>query len=80
MGAGDIVSVNGKPAKGIWFTRVHGLLVTPNPQPGQGIGDVNRAGFLDWSFEILQPDGTPIGTIMATGQNLGPAPPGAREA
>ena len=77
MGAGDIVSVNGKPAKGLWFTRVHGFLVTPNPQPGQGIGDVNRAGFLDWSFEILQPDGTPIGTIMATGQNLGPAPPGA---
>ena len=77
IGGGDIVSVNGKPAKGMWFTRATGFFVSTNPQPGQGFADVTRAGFLDWSFEILQPDGTPIGTIMAMGQNIGPAPPGA---
>jgi hypothetical protein len=34
VGIGDIVSVNGKPAKGIWTNRGHTLAFTPNAAPG----------------------------------------------
>jgi hypothetical protein len=62
----DIVAVNGQPAKGIFFRERRTIMLTPNPTPGQAIADVTRnfSGF-ETVFEILQPDGTPIGTIKA---------------
>ena len=74
---GDIVSVNGKPAKGVWVSRAELIFMNPTPTPGQMIADVTRTGTLEWIHEILQPDGTPVGTFMATGLNGGPPPPGA---
>jgi uncharacterized protein (TIGR03437 family) len=77
IGLADIVRVNGKPAKGTWTIRATTTNYTPNPQPGQVIADTARNFIVDWIWEIQQPDGTPVGTIMATGMGFGPAPPGS---
>jgi len=77
IGLADIVRVNGKPAKGTWSIRATTTNYTPNPQPGQAIADTTRNFFVDWIWEIQQADGTPIGTIMATGMGFGPPPPGS---
>ena len=44
--------------------------------PGRGIADIVRAAMREDIFEILQPDGTPIGSIMIFGMSGGNAPPG----
>ncbi len=77
LGLADIVRVNGKPAKGTWSIRATTTNYTPTPQPGQVIADTTRNFFVDWIWEIQQADGTPIGTIMATGMGFGPPPPGS---
>jgi hypothetical protein len=73
---GDIVSVNGQPAKGLYASRSQAIQAYPNPQPGQAIADVMRVSIRQHIFEILQPDGTPIGSIMAMGFAGGNPPPG----
>jgi hypothetical protein len=75
----DIVAVNGRPARGIFFRERRTISLTPSPGPGQAIADVARSfsGF-QTAFEILQQDGTPIGTIFLSGFGGGsPPPPGA---
>jgi hypothetical protein len=74
---GDIVAVNGKPAKGIFLTRQVVVNLTTNPSAGQAIADVARTNYLDRTFEILQADGTPIGSIMSSGFDGGLLTPGA---
>jgi uncharacterized protein (TIGR03437 family) len=76
-GLADIVRVNGEPAKGTWSVRGTITNYTPTPQPGQAIADTTRQAFVDWVWEIQKADGTPIGTIMASGMGHGPAPPGS---
>jgi hypothetical protein len=73
----DIVSINGKPVKGAWSIRGSILNMSASPNTGQAIADINRASQVDECWEILQPDGTPIGTIVALGLSSGSAPPGA---
>ena len=72
----DIVSVNGKPARGslIFATRL--IQVVPNPSPGQAIGDLGRFSMGDLHIEIMESDGTRMGSIMSSGFGGGPAPPG----
>jgi hypothetical protein len=72
----DIVSVNGRPARGSWVYSVRVIQLFPNPAPGQAVGDLGRAGIGDVNFEILESDGTRIGSIMASGFGGGSAPPG----
>ena len=75
----DIVAVNGQPAKGVFFRERRTITLTPNPASGQAIADVARnfSGF-ETAFEILEPDGTPIGSIFLSGFGGGsPTPPGA---
>jgi hypothetical protein len=75
----DIVAVNGRPAKGIFFRERRMISLTPTPSLGQAIADVARnfSGF-QTAFEILQADGNPIGTILLSGFGGGsPPPPGA---
>src|SRR5713101_2082841 len=74
---GDIVAVNGRPAKGTIFRNVRSLGLATTPQPGDAISDTNRPALSSDTFEILQANGTPIGTIMTFGLNGGPPPPGA---
>jgi hypothetical protein len=73
----DVVAVNGKPAKGVFLFKGFGARLNPNPTPGVIEADVTRFAAYDLYVEILQPDGTPIGTITASGMFGGPVPPGA---
>ena len=74
---GDIVAVNGKPVKGLWTARVTALFFEPNAVPSHSIADVLRNNIIDLYWEILQLDGTPIGTLSASGLTRGVPPPGA---
>jgi uncharacterized protein (TIGR03437 family) len=76
----DIIAVNGQPAKGLYVGRPRTVLATPTPTPGQAIADTTHNSFRDVYFEILKSDGTPIGSIVATGLSGGAAPPGAPQA
>jgi len=81
----DIVAVNGKPAKGTWVNRCSPEVgLDPNAVHGaampRAIADVTRACLMHEYLEILQPDGTPIGTIMLSGMNRGDPPPGSPSA
>jgi uncharacterized protein (TIGR03437 family) len=78
----DIVAVNGKPAKGTWVNRCDPQVgLDPNAVHGaplpRAIADVKRSCMIHHYFEILQADGTPIGTIMVSGMNGGDPPPGS---
>jgi uncharacterized protein (TIGR03437 family) len=73
----DIVSVNGKPAKGTQVLRVTGVGLTPAAGPGQALADIIRNGFYISIYEILQADGTPVGSITVSGFAGGAPPPGA---
>jgi uncharacterized protein (TIGR03437 family) len=73
----DIVAVNGQPAKGTFTRNVRSVSLTPTANPGQAVSDTLRNSFAELTFEILQADGTPIGTIMSSGLSNGAPPPGA---
>ena len=74
----DIVAVNGRPAKGTYINRTQLIRMGPTMAQGQAIADIARSGGPALqSFEILQPDGTPVGTIMAQWLVGGVAPPGS---
>jgi hypothetical protein len=73
---GDIVAVNGQPAKGIYAGRTRPIVASLAPSPGGAIADVTRTAMREIIFEILQNDGTPIGTIVSMGFSGGPPPPG----
>jgi uncharacterized protein (TIGR03437 family) len=68
---GDIVAVNGKPAKGLWQNRFVIMPFRPNPTPGQPIADLTSSGVVHCVWEILAPDGTYVGALMdgGTGNN-----------
>jgi len=76
---GDIVAVNGQPAKGAYVKERRMIFLTPSPSPGQAIADITRNSMeFCVAFEILQQDGTPIGSIFLSGFGGGtPPPPGA---
>jgi uncharacterized protein (TIGR03437 family) len=74
---GDIVAVNGKPAKGLWTARSTVFSFEPNAVPGHSTADLTRGNVIDMYWEILQLDGTPIGTLAASGLTRGSPPPGA---
>src|SRR5216684_2552180 len=76
-GIGDIVAVNGKPAKGVFILRNTALNLRPTPTPGQAIADVVRANMTQVVWEIVQADGTLVGSIMGEGLGQGGGPPGA---
>jgi uncharacterized protein (TIGR03437 family) len=77
---GDIVAVNGKPVKGLWTARATTFSFEPNAVPGHSIADLTRGNVIDMYWEILQIDGTPIGTLAASGLTRGSPPPGAPSA
>jgi uncharacterized protein (TIGR03437 family) len=68
---GDIVAVNGKPAKGLWQNRFVIMPFRPNPMPEQPIADLTSGGVVHCVWEILAPDGSYIGMLMdgGTGNN-----------
>jgi len=74
---GDIVAVNGQPAKGTLAARAWAIGASPAPNPGKAIADTTRVSIRFNTFEILKSDGTPVGTIVTLGPNGGSPPPGA---
>jgi hypothetical protein len=77
IGIADLQAVNGQPVMGV-HTRVGTLIgLVTAPSPGHAIADVVRNAADDIVFEILKSDGTPIGTIMASGFIGGASPPGS---
>jgi len=67
VGIGDIVSVNGKPAKGVWTNRGHTLPFTPTPAPGEAIANVSTSGHIECTWELYTSDGTFVGTLTDRG-------------
>jgi len=74
---GDIVSINGKPAKGTHITRHLMLMFTPTYTPGRSIADFSGGGVTEFHFVIQGPDGTPIGNIYSSGLCGTVPPPGS---
>jgi hypothetical protein len=73
---GDIVAVNGQPARGTYVGRARSLYANVGT-PGAAVADVTRAAIREQIFEIQKSDSTPVGTIVAMGDSGGPVPPGA---
>lgn len=75
---GDIVAVNGQPAKGTatFYNRRVNLTATPNP--GDSLADVGRPNVATAAFEFLTVDGRIVGSIMTSGfAGAGTPPPGS---
>ena len=73
----DVVSINGKPAKGVHVTRGNDIRLSnnrTNPDNGRAISDVNRQTIDDGIIELLQFDGSAVGTLMLHGSYGGPPP------
>lgn len=76
---GDIVKVNGQPVSGTYVGRNRGVALSPAPNGtanAEAIADVARLALREHMFEILQSDGTPIGSIVSLGLSGGTPPPG----
>lgn len=71
----DVVAVNGKPAT--LQQKAQSTNLRPASTAGQAIADTNRNGPAFDTLEILQVDGTPVGSIMTIAAVNGPPPPGA---
>ncbi len=79
IGYGDIVAVNGRPARGTYALKAVSVCLSSTPLPGlNAIADTTWPSMRDEIYEILQSDGvTPVGTIMTSGLSSGqPSPPG----
>jgi uncharacterized protein (TIGR03437 family) len=75
---GDIVAVNGQPAKGTVTFHLRKIGLTATPNPGDSIADTGRSQFSNTVFEILGNDGTPVGSVMSVGlAGAGAPPPGS---
>jgi hypothetical protein len=64
---GDIVAVNGRPARGLWTSRQFLMNFSPNPQAGFGVADVTRGALADCKWEFLDANGEFVGAIMDSG-------------
>ncbi len=67
---GDIRSVNGKPAKGLWTYTVYALPFRTAPAPGQPIADMDSTGTYNCIWHISLDDGTYIGSLNDIGDNI----------
>lgn len=79
LGVGDIVSVNGSPAKGAAYESFVSI-GSNNPGPGRFMTDKGRLNDEEWNFDFLDSNGNEIGTIYFGGLSNGGAPPGAPQA
>ena len=74
---GDIVAINGLPARGTVSHTARWTNLSPSPKPGESIADMIRGGLGQWSFEILSSEREPIGTIFLSGMHGGVPTPGS---
>ena len=64
---GDIVAINGKPAKGLWTSRQYTMGFSPSPAPGSAIADVSQGTIAECKYEILNASGAFVGRLMDGG-------------
>src|SRR4026208_193813 len=64
---GDVVEIKGRRAKGGFVGAGLPPPRRPDPVPGPAIADVMRRSFSHYYLELLQEDGTPVGTLIARG-------------
>jgi hypothetical protein len=78
----DIVAVSGTPAKGTLMCTHTMFVLSPTAVAGSGraIADTKRSMVDDCSLEIMNADGTALGTIFIHGLFGGAPPPGAPSA
>src|SRR6516162_8108129 len=76
MAVGDLVAVNGKPAKGALVARQQAVALSPIPNPGQGVADVTATAVTEFLFEIQEADGSSVGNIHTLTLSGGAAPVG----
>jgi hypothetical protein len=77
VAVGDIVTLNGQPVRGTYTSTGTTHCLSPTPVPGQPIADTTQGPAVYETFEVLQTDGTPVGTIMTNGVRVAnPSPPG----
>ena len=74
---GDVVSLNGRPAKGTLISIGRLLPTAPVPFANFAIADIQRTGFVTFWIELQHADGSRLGTLMGAGLADGPAPPDA---
>jgi len=77
MAVGDIVAVNGRPARGTLVVRQQSISLSPSPALGQGVADIVRTAVSDYLLEIQQADGTLVGNIHCLGLSAGTTAVGA---
>lgn len=53
------------------FIRGTWVSLSSNPTPGTGIADTSNSLASDWIFDIQRADGSPVGTIVASGWAFG---------
>lgn len=75
VGIGDIVRLNGKPARGTWTVFTALEILAPIEAPGVAIADIARGGIATSVHEIQDASGRPIGSLIGVGMAGGPAPP-----
>ena len=71
IAVGDIVAVDGKPAKGLWTTVNYAMPYRRVPQPGQPIADFDIGGTTYCTWIVYSPDGTLVGMITDVGLAAG---------
>ena len=75
IGLMDVVSVNGKPVKGVRVFRALNIKFAINPIAKQAVADLSGPVYLDQVFVIQNLDGTVIGAIVVTALEITePAP------
>jgi uncharacterized protein (TIGR03437 family) len=75
---GDIVAVNGQPAKGTVSIHARRIGLTATPTPGGAIADTGRVNMAVFAFEFLKSDGTIVGSLISEGlAGTGTPPPGS---
>ena len=75
---GDIVAVNGQPAKGAATFHNRRINLTATANPGDSVADTGRANLAMAAFEFLTLDGKIVGSLMSSGlAGAGTPPPGS---
>ena len=77
---GDIVAVNGQPAKGLYAARSPHILTSQNPGNGRAIADTQHNSIRTEVYEILKSEGDLVGTIVVLGLPGVVVPPGSPSA
>jgi hypothetical protein len=73
----DISAVNGRPVKSNYVILQRGIRATTDLTPGRVIADFANGCLAELRYIFLQPDGTLIGSLVASGSSSSVPPPGA---